>query len=445
MNSGARMRTWHYLRGLSRAGRVFLICGGTKDDKVMEAFAQQCRLHDRTHSSDSNDCPLLCSDVIFTGEACDAKISLTVRLLALLSALPCAVLARVSPRMRDLAEQVAVESQCDVIVCDGIHMALNVPTDVACRRILDEHNVESTIIQRFLRIVKNPLVACYVFMEWIKFRWFEQRMWPQFDEIHVCSAVDQVQVEKRCGHSQVCVVPNGVDVEKGDGHLFQDSRMSCEQNIPLGLASPELNVKRCPSPFSLVYSGLMGWQPNNDAALYFLKDIYPRIKASLASASKPADVLKFFIVGKQPSDAVKRLAQQDASITVTGWVEDVAVFLDQADVVVVPLRIGSGTRLKILEAMAKGRPVVSTSIGCEGLEVAHGENILIADHPKDFADCVVALFNDASLRRRIASAGRALVEQRYDWKKIESDLAKLVEKKVPVLCDRWVAGKNSFL
>lgn len=390
VNSGARMRTRHYLNGLCRAGQVILVCGGQVPDNGQSLLDADTQGQARLYSS---------------GETLGNHISLPGRIRALLSLLPCAVSARVSFPLKETARRAARESGCDVIVCDGIHMALNVPMEIPCRKILDEHNVESTIIGRFFNTARNPLVKIYTLMEWLKFRRFEDRVWKQFDEIHVCSDVDKGQVEKRCGHDRVCVVPNGVN-----------SRDTILNSATQGASQGNKD-------FCLVYSGMMGWHPNNDAALYFLRKIFPLVKQKLASGgSEPAPV-RFMIVGKDPSPAVKALAQKDPAVTVTGFVEDVRPLVEQADVVVVPLRIGSGTRLKILEAMAMGRPIVSTSIGCEGLNVDDGGHLLIADDPDAFAERVVRLLRDPVLRARMSQAGRRLVEEKYDWKKIEESLA----------------------
>ncbi|MEW5894706.1 MAG: glycosyltransferase family 4 protein [Candidatus Omnitrophota bacterium] len=397
VNSGARLRSWHYIQGLTRAGDVCVICGGRKEDnreglEILEKAGARVVFVD-------------VPDVSGIGKG------IWKRLRSLLSPLPHPVFLRVFPLFKAKVNAVVAESQCDLLVCDGIHMALNIPFEISCRKVLDEHNVESTIIGRFLNLARNPFMKIYALSEWLKFRRYEERMWKRFDEIHVCSQIDKRQVETRTGRQNVCVVPNGVSCAEFSG--------SPDHRIPGKPAEPGNGGAGA----RLVYSGLMGWTPNNDAALYFAKEIYPLIKHS---HDPRTGALEFYIVGKDPAMAVKALAERDPSIIVTGSVPDVKPFIMESDIVVVPLRIGSGTRLKILEAMAMGKPVVSTSIGCEGLDVTHECNILIADEPKDFARQVVRLLTDAQLRERLSEAGRALVEERYDWPLIENQLAELI-------------------
>ncbi|HSV43718.1 MAG TPA: glycosyltransferase family 4 protein [Candidatus Bathyarchaeia archaeon] len=420
INSGARMRTWHYLRGLTQAGAVHLIsCSADEVNKEQARVFREMGI-----------------DVVLDPKLQILKdgSSALSRLLGVFSPLPYAVAARRSKIIKQRVKEIAEESRCDVLICDGIHLALNVAFDVPCRKILDEHNVESTIIGRFFQVLKNPLARVYVFLEWLKFRAFEKKIWPRFDELHVCSEVDKSQVEKRCGHRVVHVVPNGVAIGE----------------FP---SAPAPQIPSTGEPGNrgtgarLVYSGLMGWRPNEDAALYFSKEIYPIIKGSPEPQNPSAPVrgvagavtgepgnrgtgvpVEFFIVGKDPTPAVQQLAKDDPSIIVTGFVDDVKTYVMESDVVVVPLRMGSGTRLKILEAMAMGKPIVSTSIGAEGLDVTHGKDILIADDPEAFAQEVVQLLKDERLRQEIASAGRALVEQKYDWKLIEAELGELITR-----------------
>jgi len=163
----------------------------------------------------------------------------------------------------------------------------------------------------------------------------------------------------------------------------------------------------------MLFIGNMGYQPNADAAVYFCHEALPLIRRGVGDA-------KLWIVGITPGESVRRL--DGNGVFVTGGVPDVVPYYERSRVCVVPLRAGSGTRLKILEAMALGRPVVSTSIGCEGLDVTNGEHILIADDAKQFSDHVVKLLNDRALRSRIVTKAREFVVATYDWDVIAENL-----------------------
>jgi glycosyltransferase involved in cell wall biosynthesis len=163
----------------------------------------------------------------------------------------------------------------------------------------------------------------------------------------------------------------------------------------------------------LVFTGSMDWLPNVDGMQYFVRDILPRIREAEPNAT-------LSIIGRSPTPAVKRLAL-DAGIAITGRVEDVRPHIAEGSVYIVPLRVGGGTRLKIFEAMAMGKAVVSTSIGAEGLPVTTGDNVVIADEPAEFARAVVDLIRDDEWRQRIEIAARRLVVERYDWSAVSRD------------------------
>jgi sugar transferase (PEP-CTERM/EpsH1 system associated) len=188
------------------------------------------------------------------------------------------------------------------------------------------------------------------------------------------------------------IVPNGVDA-----HGYQ----------PL----PEP-----PSPGSLIFVGNMGYQPNVDAMTWFCERILPLVRREVPG-------IELWIVGKSPTPEVMQL--EGGGVSVTGRVADLRPFYERSSVSVVPLRGGGGTRLKILESMALGRPVVSTTIGCEGLEVVDGEHLLIADRPEEFAERVVRLLKDNGLRRRLMQRARELVEGTYDWDIISEKLERI--------------------
>ena len=197
--------------------------------------------------------------------------------------------------------------------------------------------------------------------------------------------------------STIAVVPNGVDTE-----AFQQA--SQEQQIP----------------DSIVFTGSMDYYPNTDAVLSFARECWPLIRAQVPAAT-------WQIVGRNPSSAVQDLAKLPG-VSVTGSVPDVKPYLATAMVAIAPLFIGSGTRLKILEALAMGKAIVSTSLGCEGLNVVSGKHLIVADQPEVFAQSIVDLLQNAEQRVDLGSAGRALVENDYSWARCGDDVVRALEK-----------------
>jgi glycosyltransferase involved in cell wall biosynthesis len=164
----------------------------------------------------------------------------------------------------------------------------------------------------------------------------------------------------------------------------------------------------------------MDWLPNEDAILYFVDAILPLIKQQCPDVSLE-------VVGRSPSNKLQALAAPEKSIRLTGWVEDIRPFVARGSVCIVPLRIGGGTRLKIFEAMAMSKAVVSTTVGAEGLPVRNGENILLADTPRDFASSVISLLNDSNGRKRLGTSARTLVLENYSWPKVAEVFAQTLE------------------
>ena len=255
-------------------------------------------------------------------------------------------------------------------------------------KILDAHNVEYDIYRRMTEHAWSWLRKRHYDHEYRKLRDEEREVCRAQDAIFVTSARDKELLDSDVPHIPKFVVPNGVDLS-----YFKPS------DKPGHPYSPN-------SPYSIVFTGLMGYVPNYDGILHFLDATFPLIKKSVPQATVT-------IVGnKPPRELVRRSGD---GVTVTGLVGDVRPYVWNSSVYVVPLRMGGGTRLKVLEAMAMKKPIVTTTIGCEGIDVRHGESVLVADSPRQFADAVVSLFQDRSLRDRLTRNGYELVRQRYDW------------------------------
>lgn len=250
---------------------------------------------------------------------------------------------------------------------------------------LDEHNIEYDIVRRTAGAEADPLRRAYSAIEWRKVRHEERRAWSRLDGCTLTSVRDQRLLLEDAPSARTAVVPNGVDLD-----FFRPSSL--------------LNVRE---PQTLLFFGAIDYYPNTDAMLFFLHDVFPRIVARYPR-------LQLKIVGRKPPESI--LAHRGPNVEVTGVVDDVRPWLDDADVVVVPLRIGGGTRLKILEAMAMGKAVVSTSIGAEGIEVVAERDLLIADDADALVEQTARLLNDPALGRRIGRSARGVVAARYSWR-----------------------------
>jgi polysaccharide biosynthesis protein PslH len=255
------------------------------------------------------------------------------------------------------------------------------------RTLLFQHNVESLIWQRLCENARG-FKRVYFRQQWRRLEAFERDACRQCDGVVGVSAEDCQILRDQFGLTNVLgEVPTGVDTT---------------------FYAP-LNAAR--KPQSLVFLGSMDWMANIDGAGWFAEAIYPLIRASCPQVT-------LTIVGRKPTPRVLELAQKNAGIRVTGTVEDVRPFLAESQALVVPLRVGGGTRIKIFEGMATGIPVVSTRIGAEGLPVTDEQDILLADSPTDFAQAVIRLLTDEALRERIGNAGLSLVRERCSWERI---------------------------
>jgi glycosyltransferase involved in cell wall biosynthesis len=232
-------------------------------------------------------------------------------------------------------------------------------------------------------------------LEYSKFKIDEIALWEKYDGITTTSIRDKEVIKKYVSGMKIEVIPNGVDTS-----YFKPA--------------PTNSIEK-----ALVFTGTMDYYPNVDGMAFFIREILPIIL-------KEEPDLKLYIVGKNPPSQMKKF--ENSNIVITGFVNDIRPFVQRAAVYVVPLRVGGGTRLKILEAMAMEKPVVSTPIGCEGLEVEDEKNILIASDPHSFASYVLKLLRDATLRMRLGREGRQLVESKYDWLSISEKLESFYDR-----------------
>ncbi len=311
---------------------------------------------------------------------------------------PYAVSKFTHPAVQTTVARWLSSGRFDVAVCDFLSASANFPARLPVPCVLFQHNVESSLWQRMAAMESNPIKKLSFTIESAKITRYERATLGRFHHVIAVSEHDRRQMLQMNPASEITVVPTGVDTQK-----FNVAPASSAQ------------------PPRVVFTGSMDWEPNVDAVDYFCAEIWPRIRAEFPDAI-------FQIVGRNPFAKVQRLAS--ASVEVTGTVPSVAEYLEKASVVVVPLRIGGGTRLKIFEAMAMGKALVSTSIGAEGLEVESGRDLLLADDASSFAGAVILLLRDAAIRRKFEEAAVRLAAQ-YDWSRVVEQFAEVLRKLMP--------------
>lgn len=270
------------------------------------------------------------------------------------------------------------------------------PVPPGTRVLVDQHNLEYELVRRTFEQERNGPRKWYAALEYRALRSAELARCRRADAVTVTSERERRILADLLPGTPVAVVPNGVDV------------------AAFTPAAPDEEV-----PNRVVFTGTLGYHPNVQAVLHFARACWPRIHAELPDA-------EWQIVGSYPPPEVQRLAELPG-VTVTGTVPEVQPYLHAASVAVVPLLVGGGTRLKILEALATGKAVVTTSVGCEGLALTPGEHALIEDDPEAFAAAVIALLRDPARRAALGTAGRALVEAQYSWERCAEPLLGVLE------------------
>lgn len=384
LDKGGKLRTWHLMRHLARRHEITYLAFADPDqpraevDGMREVAARVETVPRREPAKRS---------LRFNVEAA----------LRVLDPLPYAVGKYRSAAYRQRLRALLAERPFDLIVCDFLPPAVNLPRHLPCPAVLFTHNVESEIWRRHAETKSSPAARALYAMQHRRMLRYEGGALRRFDGVLAVSDADRetfARLYPGAVKRPVQVVSTGVDTD-----YF----------APPAVRSPQSAVRN-----ELIFTGSMDWLPNEDAMLFFCRDILPLIRAG-----EPG--VRLTIAGRAPTPAVKKLAD-DAAVTVTGRVDDVRPYMKDAAVYIVPLRIGGGTRLKIFEAMAMGKAVVSTTVGAEGLPVTSGEHVVLADDPRAFAATVVGLMRNPERRARLEAAARALVVERYDWSAVAGEL-----------------------
>jgi sugar transferase (PEP-CTERM/EpsH1 system associated) len=316
------------------------------------------------------------------------------------SPLPYAVAKYRSAALTRALERLVASHDIDVIVCDFLFPSLNVPDGLGVPVVLFQHNVEAAIWERHAQVAAHPVTRWYMREQWRRMRAFEGAECRRMDRVVAVSGEDCRTLAAAYGISRVDEVPTGVDTD-----YFR----------PTGAGTRNRN--------EIVFTGSMDWLPNEDAVAWFADRILPRILTEVPDA-------RFTIVGRTPSEKVLALARAHEAITVTGSVPDVRPYMERAAAFVIPIRVAGGTRLKVYEAMGMEIPIVSTTIGVEGLPVHDGTEVMIADESDQFADAVVRLIRDPELGARLARRAAERVRSEFGWREVAARFGRICDELV---------------
>ncbi len=366
--SGGRSRTYNLVKHLQNDYAITLVCFGRPEERAFDLSPLQD----------------LCELIVV--ERAPSPSTLKAAVLSLTSSRPVTMRLYHTPEMRRTIARVLAEEPIDLIHVESFYMLQNLPTRLDVPVLLSEPAIEYVAWGRHAQVAKSWLARPGIALEALKMRFWEPRAWAEATVVGVMSDVDAQAVKRATPGVLTVRTPNGVDTDffRTDPSVRRDNRTA-------------------------VYMGDYKYFPNTDAVLYFAEEILPRIRARRGDFT-------LMLLGKDPPPELIRLHNDpDIAVTVTGLVDDTRPYLQGSAVFVCPLRSGSGTRFKLLEALACGCPVVSTSVGAEGLDAVDGQHMLLRDTPQAFAEAVLAILDDPALGERIGREGREWVVRQHAW------------------------------
>lgn len=374
LNSGKRIRTWNLLRNLCRQHTLTFLCYGTTENPGLPMMQQ---LGIRVVLVP--DLPPSNSFRFYAGAFAN-----------IFSLWPYSVSRHHTRKFRRAIRGLIATESFDLVHCEWTPYASYMEDIGRLPMLIMAHNIETTVWRRRAQHASNPLERLFMGLQAWKMARFEKKCFTRAGQVAVVSE-EEGQTARQWGARTTYTVSNGVDTE----YLR-----------PTGEA---------PEPDSLLFLGSLDWQPNRDALLYLLREILPRVQAANPRA-------KLRVVGRQPATKLREQVESLSGVEWVGEVPDIRPHFARATVVLVPLRIGGGSRIKILESMSMGKAVVATHVGAEGLDVVPGVHCLIADSPADFTQSVVQLLDAPERAVELGRNGRELVLRQYDWSRVAKTL-----------------------
>jgi glycosyltransferase involved in cell wall biosynthesis len=383
MDQGGKIRTGNILRGL-KGGAFSVTLASPAPERAAEYQAE---------------IDAACDRFVSWPEAPRSQLR---RLAALASALPVAAATDRSAAGRRVVAA-ALAEQPDVVVVDFPHADVLMPERIESASLLFTHNVEAEIFERHAARARGA-------WKWIwadqarKMARLEQTALRRYDTVIAVSSRDQEVLAKRYGLASVAQIDTGVDLDFFQAH------------------APEAADDPGGDGGTLVFVATMSWAANVEGIHFLLDEVWPRL-----TAVRPR--VKAVIIGRNPPvELADKVNERGLAVTLTGFVDDIRPHVARANVYVIPLFVGSGTRIKAFEAMAMGRPVVSTTLGIEGLDIIDREHFLRADDADEFASAILTLLDNAALRQQIAGAARRRMEEHFSWAKVARQFESICQR-----------------
>jgi len=289
--------------------------------------------------------------------------------------------------MRDLVDRLSSEQHFDVAHADQLNMGQYAERVPGAFKVLDAHNALWLLYKRLWKTMSPGPRKWLLSRDWRLLKSYEGRLVREFDAVLAVSLEDKAALQEAAGRPvDIVVIPIAIDVDKVSV------------------------IERVAEPNHVLHIGTMYWPPNIDAVEWFIHKVYPLIRRQRPD-------VRFDVVGARPPAELLALNNAGMGINVVGYVRDPTPYQRRAAVMIVPLLAGGGMRVKILNALAEGIPIVSTTLGCEGIEVTPGQDVLVGDTTEAFAAQVLRVLDDPDLGRRLAASGRKLVEEMYDYRR----------------------------
>lgn len=392
---GVLQRSYHLVRELARAHEVYLLAFVQRriiEDLLgdLQEGLQRARAHLEQYCARVQFLPIRSEGSAY------GRVSLAAR--SLTGGHPYTIRWLQSEAARKVASEWNGSINFDVVHFDTLSLAPYRKLFTRAAKSLDHHNIESDMMLRRARVESHPLKRLYFWQEGLRLRRYEGRVCPQFDLNITCSSLDTERLRAVAPRVAVAEIPNGVDTE-----YFRSG------------AEPEF-------PSSLVFAGNLSWYPNAAAMLFFAEKIWPALKRELPGATMD-------VVGGNPPPPLTVLAARDKDFRVHGFVPDVRPYISRATVYVCPIMDGGGTKLKILDALAMGKPIVAHPIACEGIAVRDGHDVIFAREPVEFVRAIATLLADPHRRKQMSMNARCLAESSYSYayigRKLVSELERL--------------------